>query len=195
LLVAAALAADPAPIVARVEAHYAAVKTLRADFVQTVRSPAYGDDVQAGRMTIARPGRMRWDFTGDGRVYLVAADRVSIWTPAEKQLLRYPYTPTGASSLLQSLDHVGELFTVTAPEQPANGGVLLDLAGKGADAGASTVRLVLRPDLSLEQVTLLDPLGTRTEIAFTNVAADTAVPESTWTLDLPKDAKIVDGMP
>ncbi|MBA2319834.1 MAG: outer membrane lipoprotein carrier protein LolA, partial [Deltaproteobacteria bacterium] len=157
-----ALAADPVPLVARVEAHYGSVSTLKAAFVQTVRSPTYGDDVQAGTLAVARPGRMRWDFTGDGRVYLVAENRVSIWTPAEKQLLRYPYTPTGADSLLQSLDHVDELFTVTAPDQPSDGGVILDLASKDTSLAGTRVRLVLAPDLSLRQVQLTDPMGTKT---------------------------------
>ncbi len=189
-----AVAADPLPIIARVEAHYSAVKTLRADFVQTVHSDLYGDDTQAGRLAIARPGRMRWDFTGDGRVYLITEDRVSIWTPAEGQLLRYPYTPSGADSLLQSLDHVDELFAVSAPAQPTDGGVVLDLTAK-AGGGGPSVRLTLGPDLGLTRISLSDSMGTKTEIVFSHVVAGAPIEPSTWTLAVPPDARIIDGMP
>jgi outer membrane lipoprotein carrier protein len=188
-------AADPGPIVARIEARYAKVATLTASFTQTVHSAIYGDDVQSGTIAIARPGRMRWDFTGDGRIFVSDGTTMWIYTPAAKQALKYPYTPTGANGLLQSLDRVGELFDVTAPDpQPAHG-VLVDLAPKQADGQVSKIRLTLSSDLSLQQLDLVDPTGAATSLVFSAVKLDAIVPESTFAFVPPAGTAVVDGAP
>lgn len=186
-------AADPAPLVARVEAHYAGVTTLQAGFVQTVHSPTYGDDVQRGRMVLQRPGKMRWDFTGDGRVFLSDGTTLTVWQPDVNQVMRYPYTPGGPDSLLQSLDHVGELYTVTAPDpQPASGAVL-DLVPKQADGTVAKVRLTLSASLDLQKVELTDPVGTRTELVFSDVKTGGTVDAATFTFVPPKGAQVISG--
>lgn len=193
ILGAVALAADPAPIVERIEAHYGAVTSLQASFVQTVKSPVYGDDVQPGRMTLERPGKMRWDFTGDGRVYLTDGKTLTIYTPEAKQAIQYPYTPSGADGLLQSLDRVGDLFTVTAPDpQPATG-VVVDLAPKSPDGQVAKVRLTLSAGLDLQRIELTDPMGTKTELVFTDVRAGAALDPATFRFTPPKGTTIISG--
>ena len=186
-----AWAADPAPLVAKVEARYAGVQTLEARFVQTVRSSLYGEDVQAGRMVLQRPGQMRWDFTGDGRQYIADGKTLTAYTPASRQAIQYPYTPTGADSLLQSLDRVDELFRVVAPDpQPADGGIVLRLTPKGPDQ-VQEVTLRLGKDLALQQVSLQDAAGGVTVLDFTDVRAGHAVPASTFQFAPPAGTQVI----
>ncbi len=191
VLAGMALAADPAPIVERIEAHYGAVTSLQASFVQTVKSPLYGDDVQPGRMTLQRPGKMRWDFTGDGRVYVTDGKMLTMYTPDAKQAIQYPYTPTGADGLLQSLDRVGDLFTVTAPDPQPPTGVVVDLAPKTADGQLSKVRLTLSAGLDLQKIELTDAMGTKTEMVFTDVKAGAALDPATFQFVPPAGTQVI----
>src|SRR5688572_6389790 len=104
LPLALAVAAEPGPapspppsaevdaLVHRVEARYQAITTLKAGFVQTTRSPVYGDDTQNGTLWLERPNHMRWAFDGERDGKLFVADGTYLWisTTADKQVVKTP---------------------------------------------------------------------------------------------------------
>lgn len=187
----------PAPVdgptlVQRIEGRYGKVDTLRMAFTQTVRSPLYGDQVQTGTVAFARPGKMRWTFAEDKKQYI--SDGATMWMVLEgdKQVWRYAnWDPSGSpESLLNSLDHLDELFTVVTQASNADGHALKLLPI--ADSGVATVLLDLSPNLDVRKVTLIDSMDTRTELAFTAVEVGPSLPPETFTYTPPADFELIE---
>lgn len=79
-------AADARTMAAHVQGFYAARSTLELDFTQTYWSDAYGRTLRTSRgvMRVARPGRLRFDYTAPlGQVLVAVDDEVIHFEPGE----------------------------------------------------------------------------------------------------------------
>lgn len=187
-----ALAGTP-EIIEAVEAKYAGVETLSAQFTQTTKSELYGADEQKGTMSLMRPAKMRWVFDGDGKQFVTDGSTMWIYNPADNQVLKYEdvsQSAASADSLLQSLDRLSELFEIElledSPEKKR-----LSLKPKAKDAQVKNIELALDNDLVLQHVTILDAFDTRTALAFRDVKLDAKLPDSTFTFEVPKGAEVI----
>ena len=200
LLIAVAGATPPTskdPLVARVEAHYAAVDTMQMQFSQTVRSPLYGDQVQTGTVAFARPGKMRWSFTDEGKHY-IGDGAGSMWVYLEKDKQAFHYTGWDASgqaeSLLSSLDNIDSLFLVSVGSSSDKGHVLT--LKPREEAAYAHVELRLDSALSVTGVVLTDTMETRTELSFTGVELGADLPADTFTFAPPEGVEVIEaGLP
>ena len=190
--VALAQEADSSGLVARVEAHYATVNAMTARFTQTVASPLYGDQVQTGTVQFARPGKMRWFFEKEQKHYVGDGATMWVYLEAEQQVFRYRgWDPSGSpESLLHSLDHLDELFTVgvekTGPE-----GHVLTMRPKNP-VGLSQVQLWLAADLGVERVVVTDTMETRTELVFTDLKQNPPIAADTFVFTPPAGIEVID---
>jgi outer membrane lipoprotein carrier protein len=185
--------ADVGAVVDAVEKKYEGVSGLQADFTQTVKSAIYGDDTQSGKVTLKRPGKMRWDFAGDGKQFVTDGRFMWIYNAADKQVIRYPNAGEqagSAQSLLTSLDRIGDLFAIS--ELPDTAGHTLLLAPKTADAQFQDVQLHLDSSLVLEKVVITDTFGTITEIAFHQVTLDRPAPDDLFVFQVPPGVELID---
>jgi len=185
-------AAVPA-VVKKVEAKYAGVKGMKARFTQTVRNPAYGDEVQKGEVTLARPAKMHWNFSGDGKQFVTDGKTMWIYNPGHKQVIKYADVSAqagSAQSLLVSLDRIGELFTVT--ERPDDAGHTLQLVPRAGDAQYKNVVLHLTPELTVEKVVITDNFDTVTELVFHDITLDPKVPDDLFVFRVPKGVEVID---
>ena len=189
----AAVASEPttaAEAVAAVEAKYADVDAIQAQFTQTVRNPMFGDDVQSGTVTLARPTKMHWSF-GDGeREFVTNGSTMWIYTKADNQVIQYDsFTPAagGAESLLTSLDNIDELFNVTLVSTSPT---VLDLTPK-EEGQFKSVQLVLDADLMVDTVTIVDPYDSTTLIDFDAMVLNAPTTDSTFRFEIPEGANVV----
>jgi outer membrane lipoprotein-sorting protein len=188
---AAAAATDASDIVGRIEAKYAAVPGLEARFTQTTRS-VYGDQVDKGALALMRPGRFRWDFEGDGRLYASDGTTVVAWTPADGTWMTGPagdLASSAALGLLVSLDRLDALFTVRTVAETGSG-IEVDLRPRASDGLVDRVDLSLAPDLTVRAIAVTDGLGTRTEVALSDVKLR-ALPLTHFQPKPPQGARIV----
>lgn len=207
LLVAApAWATDPAPapgpaasvdaLVKAVEARYAGVEVLRAGFVQTTKSPLYGDEKQSGTLVLERPTRMRWEFEGDGKLFVADGTTMWIFNPADKQVIRftdYAAQASGAESVLQALDKVGQRFDVTVVSSDATAGSVLSLQPKAGETPQfKKLLLTLDASLVLRKVEITDPFDTVTLIEFSDVKLGGEVPPETFLFRVPDGVEVID---
>ncbi len=184
------------PLIARVEAHYGKVKTLQMSFTQTVSSPLYGEQVQKGTVAFGRPGKMHWHFVEDNKHYYSTGSTMWVYLASDKQAFKYGnWDPSGSpESLLHSLDHLDELFTV-ASTTSTEAGHVLSLKPKG-DSAVNQVELTLDPSLSVTQVALVDVADSRTVLAFTDVKLDAELPADTFSFTAPAGVEVIDaGLP
>lgn len=206
LLPTSALASTDEPetveeIVAAVEGTYGDVQSLRADFVQVVRS-AGGEQKTKGRVELMRPRLMKWDSTKEpgGTMFVSDGEKMWIYSPADKQVLVYnDLSQAGgglALDLLDSLEKLDEHFNVEIASKEGGRGknaLVVKLLPKTDDSPYKEVRLVLsKKKYELQQVTLVDQFGTETEFTFSMVKLNPEIPASEFSFEPPAGVETID---
>jgi len=182
-----------------VEATYRDVESLGADFVQITRSMAIGDGPeQKGKMLLARPQKMRWEFSGpDARLFITDGAQMWVYSPAEKQVHVYRELGaggTGMESLLTNLDQLDELFIIEELDAEKNrdkNSVSLKLVPK-QDANFKHLRLVIsKKKYLLEQVTIVDAFDNETELSFSQVKLNVTPGAEQFSFTPPEGVQVI----
>jgi chaperone LolA len=191
---AAPAAPATADVVRAVETKYRDVDSLRARFVQVVHSDIYGDERQTGTMVLSRPDRLRWSFDESHKLFVSDGTALWIYTPADKQAMKMPSPKSqGASAdLLLSLDKLTERFVVSVVQTSELAGHVLSLAPKGSDELFKELRLTLDPKLVVTNLRVVDPMGTVTDLQFSDVVlSGEPVPDSEFKFTPPPGVDVV----
>ena len=192
-----------AEVVTGLQAHYDDVKDISADFtLENVVKSIGRRETAKGRVVIARPGRMRWQYAEpEAQVLALDGETFRMYVPSENQLTIAPASPgEGGSGLpptaFDFLLGTGRLDASFRPEP-------LD----EAEPGERGLRLRPRDDASFEWLDLwvgaedfvlrrsrvVDLFGNVTVVRFADVrenagtppdAFDVSVPDGTDTIDL-----------
>jgi outer membrane lipoprotein-sorting protein len=189
LIAAASLAAPAHAELSEVQAHLRAVRTMTADFVQT----AQGGQSLRGRMTLARPGKVRFQYddpktlvVGDGKSLALIDYRVN-------QVSRWPIRNTPLGVLLDP--DVGDLARYARELTTAEGGVpgLVTVQAKDPkhrEYGVTTLyfrREAGAPGgLSLQGWRVLDAQGRTTQVQLSTVRFNAPVEPSAFTFRDPR---------
>lgn len=185
-----AFAEDTASVVARVEAKYAKVTVLQASFVQVTHSEAFGDDKQAGNITLKRPKQMVWDF--GTKKFVTDGKTMWIYTAEDNQVIRYDNVgASGGSSadqLLTSLDQLDSLFNITQVADTT--GHTFDLLPK-SPGQVKKIHLELSTDLVVEKVSITDSFDSVTDLSFKDVKLNADVPDSAFVFAVPAGATVI----
>jgi outer membrane lipoprotein carrier protein len=192
----AALAAEPAldTLLAQLTRKYAPAEVLRGTFVQTTGSP-YGDQTQSGTVVLKRPGRMRWEFAGDGKQFVSDGSTLWIYTPADKQVIRvqgFGSQAATADAVLQSMDKLGQLYQVALGVNTSQSHELILTPKPGEDAQFSKLVLKLDAQLVIDEVVITDPFSTVTRLDFQTLEVGGAVKDDVFTFRVPAGVQVVD---
>ncbi len=193
-------------LVNRVDARYARISDLQADFVQETRIEGFDRLLRSsGRVFLKKPGLLRWDYTEPSveRIY-VREDRLEVYTPAQNQVLRGDLTMMAATKaplqLLRGAGKLTEHFLVRpTTEGKVNEGELplLTLIPRTAPGSApsSVVRVVseIQPDTYLIQSLVLHEVGGNVStFRFSNFKTNTGLDETVFILNPPEGVVIVE---
>ncbi|HJN72302.1 MAG TPA: outer membrane lipoprotein chaperone LolA [Myxococcota bacterium] len=188
-------------LIAAVEGTYGDVESLRADFVQVVRS-AGGEQKTKGRVVLKRPRLMKWDSTKEpgGTLFVSDGEKMWIYSPTDKQVLVYnDLSQAGgglAIDLLDSLEDLDEHFDVEFLGKEGGAkknAFVVRLDPKAEDSPYKEVRLVLsRKKYELQQVILVDQFGTENEFTFSSVKLNPDIPASEFTFEPPDGVETID---
>lgn len=137
-LAATPAAAQPAPL-ARVEAHLGATRTLSARFTQTAQNGV----AQSGRLTLARPGRLRFQY--DKAPLLIVADGRALTLIDYKvaQVSRWPIGGTPLAILLEARPDLARIARVAG--ESATGFEIEAKDDRHPEHGVTTLRFVPDP--------------------------------------------------
>ncbi len=189
-LVSAARAQTP------LDTYLSHLKTLRAEFAQTV-TDGKGEQVQnaQGTLVIVRPGRFRWELTPEGgSPQLMVADGKNLWfydrdleqvsVKAAKAALTA--TPAG---LLSGDGNIRELFTV-APAGKKDGFDWVLVTPRESDADFREARLGFGMS-ELKRMVLKDKLGQTVRLEFFKSERNPPVAESEVKFTPPSGADVI----
>ena len=174
LLPAAAALAQPQPAplapqdtleLQRIAAYLNGIRTMTAHFMQRASNGA----VSAGRLWVARPGRMRFEYDPPvGNILLADAQSVYVWDRQLNQTSKYELRQTPAWFFLRDPISFGGGVVVT---QFQHAGTAIRVTVEEAarpDAGSLTLDFTENP-LSLRQWTVVDQQGKVTTVSLSDL--------------------------
>ena len=188
-------------VVAGVEATYARVQDLRADFSQVAHNRSLGQDIRAeGTVYLKKGGRMRWEYKSPSPQQIVS-DGKSLWvyTPELNQVNQgnAPKALAGpAGSFLAGLGRVREEFHVRflnpAVKVDASGRPVLDLTPRAPTPLLTRLVLSLDPkDFVVRQAVLYDQFQNSVTMTFTRVAINGGLSDGLFVFTPPKGVAVV----
>ena len=185
-------------LVDNVQVTYDRIQALTADFQQVATlSSINRRQVSSGRLYIEKPHWIRWEYdTPDKQTILYDGAVLHIYTPKRQQLLQSPVDANARSNVaflfLAGVVKLRDVFVITALPESEAGEALIRLVPRSPLAGFSELRAAVNPDTYLiEGLWIVDPIGNLTEIRLSSLDLHTALPPSTFELDVPPDAEIL----
>jgi chaperone LolA len=175
----------------------AQLKTMRAEFSQEV-TDSKGRQVQnaAGKLTIVRPGRFRWELTpgGGASPQLMVADGKNLWF-YDRDLEQVSVKPASAAltatpaGLLSGEGDVRQWFTVAAAGK-RDGLDWVKVVPKQGDADIREAQLAF-DKLELRRMILKDKLGQTVRLDFLTSERNPAVPDADVEFSPPAGADVI----
>lgn len=181
-------AAAPAPLDAVVAA-LAATRTMTAAFVQTA-----GDGkVSQGMLTIARPGKIRFDYKGLPLLIIADGKRLSMIDYEVSQVSQWPIGATPLAALLDPAKDVPRYARVVG--SLPGGGLLVEARDqKHPEYGSLTLAFARRGDapggLALTGWTARDAQNGRTEVRLTGARYNQPVADSQFRFRDPRPRRV-----
>lgn len=186
-----AVAADASALVAKVEAKYKDVTSIKAAFTQVSKSELFGDEKVEGDLTVKRPDKMRWAF-GAEKLFVTDGKRMWIYTAEDRQVIEYDDISgarSNADALLTSLDKLDEQFKIDLLES-SDTEHKLALAPR-EDGQFKKVMLTLDGALMVKAVVITDTFDNITELSFRDVKLNVAVDDSAFTFTVPDGVDVI----
>ncbi len=182
-LIVEAQAGEMDALIKRVEARYGRMRGLAAEFEQTYTPQSGQQPVrERGRLFLARPRRMRWEY--EGKLFIVNGSAVWFYVPADREATladagsisdeRFPFL-----FLLGQTNLRRAFRTVTLVEQSStrtDGARTLRLVPQINAGGVREIFLDVKPDGQIMKVKLMDWGGAVSEFALENVRENYVAP-------------------
>jgi outer membrane lipoprotein carrier protein len=171
-------------------------RTLKADFAQIVISRGGRKPLQsAGTVAISRPGKLRWDIQ---KPYpqLVVGDGEKIWI-YDSELKQVTVRPAGQAlgsspaALLAGKNELEKNFAL-AEAGELDGMDWVEAVPKAGDSGFEKIRLGFAGN-DLAAMVLVDSFGQTTQIRFSKLERNPALPASTFKFTPPPGVDVVGG--
>jgi outer membrane lipoprotein carrier protein len=171
-------------------------RTLKADFAQIVISRGGRKPLQsAGTVAISRPGKLRWDIQ---KPYpqLVVGDGEKIWI-YDSELKQVTVRPAGQAlggspaALLAGKNELEKNFAL-AEAGELDGMDWVEALPKAGDSGFEKIRLGFAGS-DLAAMVLVDSFGQTTQIRFSKLERNPALPASTFKFTPPPGVDVVGG--
>lgn len=194
---AARAAAADAGIIALVKQRYAALKSFRAEFAQTLTHQESGKvEKRAGTLLFRRPLLVRWNTKAPHEeLFLVTPKEIWNYVPEEKIAWRHPPDALGDSRpvilVLTGQAAMDRDFDVRS-EGEADGLRRLRLLPKEPSPQMTEALLHVDADGLIRRVDVTDFYGNRNDVRFTSFSENASVPEKEFSFTPPRDVEVED---
>jgi len=182
-------------------AKFAAAKTMRARFEQTLVSPvSQTPRVSRGELLQRPPTRFAFRFTEPaGDAVVSDGDALWIYLPSttKGQVLKLPREVGGAfDAVARLLTNPGDQTRVSVtPAREKVGGdsvTVFLLTPRAAGAPFQSAKVWIGADKLVRQIEVVEPGGLRRRMRFTNMRLGVPLPKRAFVFDVPRGVRIVD---
>ncbi|HLI04478.1 MAG TPA: outer membrane lipoprotein chaperone LolA [Terracidiphilus sp.] len=210
LLTAAALVCVPMPRIAgaadaareiaqRVDHHYNALQSLKAEFSESYAGLGMNRS-ESGTLLLRKPGRMKWEYASPpGKVFVLDGKYAWFYSPGDPQVQRTPAKELDdlRSPLRFLLGHTElekELNNLTlAPA--ANGAFVLSGQPKGQENRVRRLSLTVTAEGAITGIEIEETDGAITRFAFANQQPNAAIPPDVFHFTPPRGVPVVEATP
>jgi outer membrane lipoprotein carrier protein len=180
---------------AHLQRHYQDTGSFRAKFKETVTRAGAMPQLREGTISYRKPGRMRWEFTGD-QPETVVSDGTTIYdydrglNQVVETPLKQAFKTQAAAAFLLGVGNVQRDFSASSPPStPKDSLIYLLLTPKH---GGDKVALGLDPHTyNIAALALTDSLGNTTALSFSDVQTNLPLASSMFAFKVPDGADIV----
>jgi outer membrane lipoprotein carrier protein len=177
------------------QSHYQDTDSFSAKFKETVTRAGAVPQLREGTISYRKPGRMRWEFTGE-QPEIVVSDGTTIYDydPGLNQVVETPlkqaFKTQAAAAFILGVGNVQRDFNASSPPSAANDSLIyLLLTPKG---GGDKVALGLDPKTyNIVVLALTDSLGNTTALSFSDIRTNLPLASSMFAFKVPDGADIV----
>ncbi len=195
---AAAAAPSPAEIAVRLQQVYDATHTLSAVFTQKTSLKGSSRSREGrGRLLLARPGRIRWDYeTPDEQVIICDGSEIRMYFAASKQLIasdagRYLANDI-TTSFFMGRGRIKDDFNISAnPVEDSRFPYCLRLVPKKPHPQVSRIDVWLDSSYYIRRLVLLDNFGSVTEIELADIRTNFKVAADAFAFIPPEGTEII----
>ncbi len=199
--VAAQSSSPAADLAQALQKKYGTIRDFSTDFVHTYQGGVLKKQItEKGRLSIKKPGKMRWDYTSpEVKQFVSDGTKVYSYIPADKQVMvgTVPQDDTAGSPAL-FLTGKGDLirdYAASIGEVP-----------KGSAAGTRALKLVPRKpqqdydwlvllvdstSLVLRGMVTVDAQGGTSVFTFTNLKENVGAPDKDFIFQMPRGVDVV----
>lgn len=192
---------DLSRLVDALQIKYQRLASLSADFTQIYSAPGEKTRRESGRLTLKKPGRMRWDYyspepklyVSDGRVIIeyVPSERFATRTKVkEASDMRAPFMfLLGRGDMRRDFSRIE-----TLREAPARAGNrVLKFVPKRAGEFRELIVEIEPASLRIDRLTIMDASGGRSDFIFANLKENLPVSDSQFVFRPPAGVQVIDG--
>ena len=201
------MTADPtAPELAQaLQKKYDGVKDFSADFTHTYEGGVLRKQItERGRMTIKKPGRMRWQYTApEEKLFIADGVKMYSYIPQDKQVIVASVPPddeaTTPTLFLAGKGNLTRDFTASLIDLPAGmppGSKALKLVPKAAQQDYDWLVLVVDPaSLDIRGLVTVDAQGGKSSFSFTNLKQNIGLADEDFAFKVPRGVDVVSASP
>ena len=173
------------------------ITAMQADFAQlTTDAKGRSQPVQSGKMSVKRPGLFRWEVQKPSQQMVMTSGKfLWVYDPelmqATKQKLDEQVGNTPALLLSGDPRKLDAAFAISEEKGGATEEKVFLLKPHGKDALFETLRVRFSGS-KLSRMELVDTLGQKTDIRFSNIQVNPALPASQFEFTPPKGVDVID---
>jgi outer membrane lipoprotein carrier protein len=196
----AALLATPVPAdpegqewARRVEARHLKARDMIARFTQSYRSGLLGREVvERGRLSLKRPGRMRWEYEEpEKKTFVSDGRRFYFYVPADQQVIvKEQGDERSLPALLLAGGDILSHFAVSR-EEGAAGLVRLRLTPKRDDPEVASAVLVVDAEARIRAIEIEDAQGSRSRFDFAGLRENVGLGDDVFAFVPPRGVDVV----
>ncbi|CAN5883117.1 outer membrane lipoprotein chaperone LolA [soil metagenome] len=190
-------------VASTLQTKYDSIRDFTADFTQQYESGILRKKlVERGKVSVKKPGKMRWDYTApDKKLFVSDGSYVYFWVPADNQVTKSPVPKQDeATTALLFLVGKGNLtrdFNVSFIQGAPADTFGLRLRPRLPDRDYDWLQLqVDRKSLQIRTLTAGDRQGGQSAFTFTNFKENVGLADKTFEFKIPRGADVINaGVP
>ena len=189
---------------AKIQQRYDTIRDFEADFVQTYEGGVLRTKTtERGTLSIKKPGRMRWLYSGKERKEFVSdGAKIYSYLPADKQVIVSPMPAaeqTTPALFLAGRGNIVRDFTATLAELPGAepGLVGLKLVPKKTDPELDWLIVGVDPaTFQIRHLVATDRQGGRSTFSFSNLKENRNLSDKLFAFQIPRGVDVItNGVP
>ena len=184
-------------LIGRLEERHRRASDIVARFEQSYRSGLLGREiVERGKVTIKRPGRMRWEYREpEEKLFVSDGSTFYFYVPEDRQVIvqEQDERRSLAGRLLSGQGGLLEEFEAALDEPVEEGVFRVRLTPRNSDAELERAFVDVEPSGRLRSILIEDLQGNRTRFRFEDVRENTGAPDRLFRFEIPKGVEVIRG--